>query len=239
MHMNVEFRNFDADIVEVRAAESGDGMTFGGFAARYDSPSLPLPFIEVIAPGAFDRSLKAKNDVRAYINHDERLILGSTRAKTLRLDSRSDGLYSEIDLPDTSYARDLSVSIARGDTRTMSFGFSTVKDEWTGPDNRTLKEVRLHEVSVVTGVAAYSATTASVRNLSVIAFRTETDVAVLTDAIAALESGEQLTDEQADVLRTVVDRSSPQLDIKEVAPANTPVALLMKQLDLIAKKYDL
>jgi len=48
--MNVEFRNFDADIVEVRAAESGDGMTFGGFAARYDSPSLPLLFIEVIAP---------------------------------------------------------------------------------------------------------------------------------------------------------------------------------------------
>jgi len=75
--------------------------------------------------------------------------------------------------------------------------------------------------------------------LSVIAFRTETDVAVLTDAIAALESGEQLTDEQADVLRTVVDRSTPQLVIEEVAPANTPVALLMKQLDLIAKKYDI
>jgi hypothetical protein len=44
--MNVEFRSFDADIVEVRSADSGDGMTFGGYAARYDSPSLPLPFMK-------------------------------------------------------------------------------------------------------------------------------------------------------------------------------------------------
>jgi len=235
--MNVEFRSFDADIVEVRSADSGDGMTFGGYAARYDSPSLPLPFIETIAPGAFDRTLKSKNDIRAYINHDERLILGSTRAKTLRLDNRSDGLYSEIDLPDTTYARDLSVSIQRGDVRTMSFGFSTVKDEWRDANNRTLLEVRLHEVSAVSGVAAYSSTTASVRNLSVIAKRTETDLAELTDAIAALESGTELTDDQANVLQSVVDRSRPHVDIVEPAPAPavTPLTVLMKQLDLIAK----
>lgn len=237
-NMNVEFRSFDADIVEVRAAESGNGMTFGGYAARYNSPSLPLPFTEVIAPGAFDRTLKSKNDIRAYINHDERLILGSTRAKTLRLDNRSDGLYSEIDLPDTTYARDLSVSIARGDTRTMSFGFSTVKDEWQDANNRTLKEVRLHEVSVVTGVAAYPATTASVRNLTLIAKRTDTDVDALTDAIAALESGEPLTDDQANVLRVVVDRSAPQQLIEELPkPDVTPLTVLMKQLDLIAKTF--
>jgi HK97 family phage prohead protease len=237
--MNVEFRSFDADIVEVRSAESGDGMTFGGYAARYDSPSLPLPFIETIAPGAFDRTLKSKNDIRAYINHDERLILGSTRAKTLRLDNRSDGLYSEIDLPDTTYARDLSVSIQRGDVRTMSFGFSTVKDEWRDANNRTLLEVRLHEVSAVSGVAAYSSTTASVRNLSVIAKRTETDLAELTDAIAALESGTELTDDQANVLQSVVDRSRPHVDIVEPAPAPavTPLTVLMKQLDLIAKTF--
>jgi HK97 family phage prohead protease len=240
MHMNVEFRDFPAEILEIRAAESGKGMTFAGYAAKYDVPSLPLPFIETIDKGAFERSLKSKNDVRGFVNHDERLILGSTRAKTLRLDNRADGLYSEIDLPDTTYARDLSVSIERGDIRSMSFGFSVVRDSWTDNDNRILQEVRLHEISVVSGTAAYPQTTASVRNLTIIAKRTETDVAALTDAIAALESGETLTDEQADVLRTVVDRSSPQLaTTEEVAPANTPVALLMKQLDLIAKKYDI
>jgi len=236
--MNVEFRSFDADIVEVRAAESGDGMTFGGYAARYDSPSLPLPFIETIAPGAFDRTLKSKNDIRAYINHDERLILGSTRAKTLRLDNRSDGLYSEIDLPDTTYARDLSVSIQRGDVRTMSFGFSTVKDNWQDANTRTLLEVRLHEVSCISGVAAYPSTTASVRNLTVIAKRTSTDLAELTDAIAALESGTELTDDQADVLLSVVDRSRPAVEaVVDATPESTvtPLSILMKQLDLIAK----
>lgn len=251
-NMTVEFRTFDADIVEVRAAANGDGMTFGGYAARYNSPSLPLPFTEVIALGAFDRTLKSKNDIRAYINHDERLILGSTRAKTLRLDNRDDGLYSEIDLPDTTYARDLSVSIRRGDTRTMSFGFSTVKDEWQDANNRTLKEVRLHEVSVVTGVAAYPQTSASVRNLSVIAYRSETELSELTDAIAALESG-RLTEAQAQILTNVVDRLVADISEKEQMEAieklvpdesdesddiennSTPLSLLMKQLDLIAK----
>jgi len=236
-NMNVEFRSFDADIVEVRSADSGDGMTFGGYAARYDSPSLPLPFIETIAPGAFDLTLKSKNDIRAYINHDERLILGSTRAKTLRLDNRSDGLYSEIDLPDTTYARDLSVSIQRGDVRTMSFGFSTVKDKWQDASTRTLVEVRLHEVSCVSGVAAYPQTTASVRNLSVIAKRTATDIEALSDAIAALEAGE-MSDDQADVLLSVVDRSRPAVEaIVEATPESTvtPMSLLIKQLDLIAK----
>jgi HK97 family phage prohead protease len=237
-HMNVEFRTFDAGIIEVRAADTGDGMTFGGYAARYNSPSLPLPFTEVIAPGAFDRTLKSKNDIRAYINHDERLILGSTRAKTLRLESRDDGLYSEIDLPDTSYARDLSVSIQRGDVRTMSFGFSTVKDSWSDANNRTLVEVRLHEVSAVSGVAAYASTTASVRNLQLIAKRTATDIEALSDAIAALEAGE-MSNDQADVLLSVVDRSRPHVDIvePELVAAVTPLTVLMKQLDLIAKTF--
>jgi uncharacterized protein len=237
-NMNVEFRSFDADIVEIRSADSGDGMTFGGYAARYDSPSLPLPFIETIAPGAFDRTLKSKNDIRAYVNHDERLILGSTRAKTLRLDNRSDGLYSEIDLPDTTYARDLSVSISRGDTRTMSFGFSTVRDSWADANTRTLHEIRLHEVSAVTGVAAYPSTSATVRNLSIIAKRTATDLDELTDAIAALESGTELTDDQADVLLSVVDRSRPAVEaVVDATPESTvtPMSLLIKQLDLIAK----
>lgn len=236
--MNVEFRSFDADIVEIRSADSGDGMSFGGYAARYDSPSLPLPFIETIAPGAFDRTLRSKNDIRAYINHDERLILGSTRAKTLRLDNRTDGLYAEIDLPDTSYSRDLSVSVARGDTRTMSFGFSTVRDNWEDANTRTLQEVRLHEVSVVTGVAAYPSTSATVRNLSVIAKRTATDLDELTDAIAALESGTELTDDQADVLLSVVDRSRPAVEaVVDATPESTvtPLSILVKQLDLIAK----
>jgi len=232
---DMEIRSLESEPLELRSASTGDGMSFAGYAWRYDSPSLPLPFTERIAPGAFTRTLKSRNDIRAYVNHDERLVIGSTRAKTLRIEDRPDGGYVEIDLPDTTYARDLSTSIARGDVRTMSFGFSTVKDAWSADgQERTLKEVRLHEVSVVTGTAAYPSTTASVRNLRALAFRTETDADALADAISALESGAELSDAQADVLMQVVDRSRPAGD-PEPEPI-IPLSILSKQIDLLGKQ---
>jgi HK97 family phage prohead protease len=232
---DIEIRTLDSEPLELRAAADGDGMTFAGYAAKYNVPSLPLPFTERIAPGAFLRSLKSKNDIRAYVNHDDRMVLASTRAKTLRLEDRADGLFVEADLPDTSYGRDLSTLIKRGDVQTMSFGFSTVKDSWSSDGNeRTLEQVRLHEVSVVTGVAAYPQTTASVRNLRQIAKRTATDADQLTEAISALESGEILTDEQADLLRTVVDRASGS---PEPVEPSIPLSVLQKKIDLLAKSF--
>lgn len=233
---DIEVRTIDTEPIELRAAADGDGMTFAGFAARYDVPSLPLPFVERIAPGAFTRTLRSRNDIRMYVNHDDTMVLGSTRAKTLRLEDRTEGLYVEADLPETSYGRDLSTLIERGDVRTMSFGFSTVKDAWN--DNgteRTLREVRLHEVSVVTGVAAYPQTSASVRNLRLIAKRTQIDADALTDAIVALEAGETLDDAQADLLRTVVDRAHGLTETAPVEPV-APLSLLSAKLDLYAKK---
>lgn len=233
---NVEIRTFDAAVCEMRASEDGDGMTFGGYAWRYNEPSLPLPFTERIAQGAFTRTLKSKNDIRAYVNHDDTRLLGSTRAKTLRIDDRADGGFVEIDLPNTTDGNDIRELVGRGDIQGMSFGFSTVRDSWSGDQTeRTLEEVRLHEVSVVTSVPAYPQTTASVRNLRVIAKRTETDAADLADALSALEAGD-ISDDQADILRKVVDRAAGVIDDpEEEAASSTPITLLMKQLDLLGK----
>jgi len=230
---NVEIRTFDASICEMRAAEDGEGMTFGGYAWRYNAPSLPLPFTERIAPGAFTRTLKSKNDIRAYVNHDDTRLLGSTRAKTLRIEDRAEGGWVEIDLPNTTDGNDIRELVSRGDISGMSFGFSTVKDSWSSNgDERTLLEVRLHEVSVVTSVPAYPQTTASVRNLKVIAKRTETDAAELAEAISALEAGE-LNEDQAAILRKVVDNAAG-VDTKAAEPT-VPLSVLMKQLDLLSK----
>lgn len=230
---NVEIRTFDASICEMRAAEDGQGMTFGGYAWRYNAPSLPLPFTERIAPGAFTRTLKSKNDIRAYVNHDDTRLLGSTRAKTLRIEDRPEGGWVEIDLPNTTDGNDIRELVSRGDISGMSFGFSTVKDSWSaGGDERTLLEVRLHEVSVVTSVPAYPQTTASVRNLKVIAKRTETDADQLAEAISALEAGE-LNEDQAAILRKVVDNAAG-VDTK-ISEPTVPLSVLMKQLDLLAK----
>lgn len=232
--MDIEIRSLETEPLEFRAADSGDGKvgTFSGFAAKYDSPSLPLPFTERIAPGAFTRTLKSRNDIRMYVNHDDRMVLASTRSKTLRLEDRPEGLFVEADLPDVSYARDMRTLLQDGVVNTMSFGFSTVKESWSADgQERTLKEVRLHEVSVVTGVAAYPATTASVRNLRALAFRTETDADALADAISALESGSALSDAQADVLMQVVDRSRPE----QASEPTVPLSILQKQIDLWGK----
>ena len=229
---NVEVRTIDAEIRQVDA--SSDGMTFGGYAWRYNEPSLPLPFTERIAPGAFSRTLKSRNDVRAYYNHNDELLLGSSRAKTLRIEDRADGGYVEISLPETELGRSVAYHIRRGDITGMSFGFSTVRDEWSNDGNeRTLKEVRLHEVSVVSGVPAYPTTTASVRNLKVIAHRTEMDADELADAMNALQSGE-LDDNQANILRTVVDRMTGKT--AEPEPV-VPLSILQKQMELLSKAF--
>jgi len=236
---DIEIRTLLSEEIELRVADDSSGMQFSGFAARYDKPSLPLPFTERIAPGAFTKTLRSRNDVRMYVNHDDRMVLGSTRAKTLRLEDRTEGLFVEGDLPDTTYGRDLSTLMQRGDVRTMSFGFSTVKDSWSESGNeRTLHEVRLHEVSIVTGVAAYPQTTASVRNLQMIARRTNIDAEALGDAISALESGDPLSDDQADLLRMMVDRAHGVNEPAAPAEPGVPLSVLSAKLDLFKKRLD-
>lgn len=231
----VEYRTFDADITEVRATEDGEGMTFGGYAWKYDVPSLPLPFTERIAPGAFTRSLKSRVDIRAYVNHNDELLLGSTRAKTLRIDDRADGGYVEIDLPPTSWGNDIRALVSRGDITGMSMGFSAVKDDWNDEGTeRTLLAGKLWEVSVVTGVPAYPQTTASVRKFQPLAQRTATDVEELSDAMTALQAG-QLSETQAELLRNVVNQIAPEA---EVTP-QTPTAILAAKLSLAEKALGL
>lgn len=229
MTSKVEKRSITIDDFELRQA--GDGMSFTGYAAIFNSPSQPLPFIETIAPGAFKRTLSARNNVRMLLNHDTSRVLATEKARTLRLAEDSKGLHVEADLPDTTYGRDLSISMQRGDVDSMSFGFSVPRngDRWSDDGNqRTLVEVRLHEVSVVT-FPAYEATTASVRDYSALALRAEADEDEIAAAMEALVDG-SLTEQQADLLRAIVDKAAPKPQ-----PSGTPVSMLQKQLDLISK----
>jgi HK97 family phage prohead protease len=142
-----------------------------GYASVFNSDSENLGgFIERVAPEAFDWTLKQKPDVRALIDHDSSLVLGRTKAGTLRLSVDNKGLKAEIDPPDTSYARDLMVSMERGDVSQMSFGFRVLEDSWDDLDKevarRILRKLDLDggDVSIVT-YPAYRATKVSVRAL--------------------------------------------------------------------------
>ena len=160
---DVEFRTVEVGGLELRAADptAEMPMNFRGYAAVFNSPSEPLPFTETIAPGAFKRSLNSGREVRMFLNHNTDQVLASTKSGTLTLTEDERGLLVDAQLPDTSYGRDLSVLMQRGDVHSMSFGFSIPAggDSFSDTgDSRELRQVILHEVSVVTGFPAYPAT---------------------------------------------------------------------------------
>jgi len=155
----------------VRAAGNGDEAKparIEGYAAVFGAESVDLGgFREVIHRGAFVNSLKSA-DVRGLINHDPNLVLGRTRAGTLELREDERGLAFTLYPPDTAAARDLLVSMERGDVDQMSFGFETVRDRWETDDRgalRHLLEAQLFDVSVVT-FPAYPQTSAEARAMA-------------------------------------------------------------------------
>jgi len=225
---------------EVRQLEGGEGMTFTGYAAVFNAPSQPLPFIERIAPGAFKRSLKARNDIKLLWNHDTGSVLGSTRAGTLKLEEDTYGLRVTAILPETSLGKDVRTLIQRGDVNAMSFGFSVPAngDSWnTDGTERTLRSVRIHEVSIV-AFPAYEQTagTANVRSFDAVATRAEVDVAILADAMLAVEDGKDLTLEQAEILTKVIQRLSPQDETPSESVDLSLLELKKKKLDLLMKR---
>lgn len=228
MSDTIETRRVNVTGFELREGPAGDGMSFSGYAAVFNSDSEPLPFTERILPGAFKKTLNSRNNIRMYLNHDSSMLLATTRAKTLRLAEDERGLKVEADLPDTTIGRDLSTLIKRGDVDSMSFGFSVPArgDQWNDDGSvRELKEVKLYEVSVVTGFPAYQATSANVRSLDNLVKRTAVDGDKLAEAITMLEAGSELSDEQASLLLDVVGKLRK-------APEQIPASILAKQLEL-------
>lgn len=139
-----------------------------GYFAKFNTLSENLGgFVETIAPGAFTRSLSTNPDVCAFVDHDSSKIIGRTTAKTLTVSEDNIGLAFSLELPDTTYARDLKVSMDRGDIGACSFGFFTNEDSWEergGLMVRTLKEVTVFEGSIVS-LPAYKDTSAQLRTM--------------------------------------------------------------------------
>lgn len=140
-----------------------EGRQLSGLAAPYGVTTKIGDFREVIAPGAFAASLSAGGDVLALADHDSGKVLARTRSGTLALRETQSGLEYTLTLPDTSVGNDLRALAARGDLGGVSMGFRCVRDSWTG-DLRTLHEVELHEISIVSAWPAYPDTTVALRS---------------------------------------------------------------------------
>jgi HK97 family phage prohead protease len=191
----IERRTFTVRKVETRQEDDGV-MRLSGYAAVFNDASVPLPFTEYIAPGAFRKTLSETPDVRLLINH-EGLPLARTKNDTLRLTEDEFGLRFDAELPDTSEARDLYTLIERGDVDQMSFAFRVIRQKYnTDRTVRTLTEVSLADgdVSVVT-YPAYPTTSVEARE-------------ALANAIQAVKEGREVSGESLIVLQTVFEKMS-------------------------------
>ncbi len=166
-------RSMQTDLT-TRADEEGQDMIIEGYFAVFNSETELWPgAFEEIAPGAFDNTLN--NDIRALINHDTGLVLGRNKAGTLELKVDSRGLWGSIRInSNDSDAVNLYERVKRGDVDQCSFGFNILNEETDFRDDGTvkwtIKEVDLHEVSVVT-FPAYEETGVQARKAEVEQYR--------------------------------------------------------------------
>jgi HK97 family phage prohead protease len=150
--------------IDVREMQESEGTTLYGYAAVFDSPSEPMPFVEYVKRGAFAKTLERGADVRLLIDH-EGVPLARTKSGTLRLHEDERGLAVAADLdPNNPDAMRVMSALKRGDLSQMSFAFRTIKDRFSDDGMvRELDEVDLFDVSVVT-FPAYERTVAEIRS---------------------------------------------------------------------------
>lgn len=152
--------------LQTRNVEDSDEKVIEGYFVVFNSETELFPgAYEEIAQEAFNNTLS--NDVRALINHDTNLVLGRTKANTLELKVDSKGLWGSIKINENdSDAINLYERVKRGDVDQCSFGFNILKEDTEHRDDGsikwTIREVDLHEVSVVT-FPAYSDTSVQAR----------------------------------------------------------------------------
>lgn len=152
--------------VEIRA----DKVILEGYvnAVERDSRVLPPsmargaagPFVERVRAGTFQRALERGENVELRFNH--RRAVGSTAGGELRLYEDAVGLRARAEVADAEVVK----AAKSGELTGWSFGFQTIRDEWEEAGDvrrRTLEEVELREVSILTQCPAYIATTVEVR----------------------------------------------------------------------------
>ena len=124
-------------------------------------------FVETVEPGTFAKALEAAEDVKLTLNHGREL--GSTRSN-LALAEDAIGLKADAWTDDAEVMR----AAERGELRGWSFTFRSRPggDVWEDgkdgqPAKRSLRDIALDEVAVLTITPAYIATTVDAETRSV------------------------------------------------------------------------
>ena len=152
----------------------GNALHISGYVNAVERESRRLParmcsraksdFVEKISAGAFGRAVSRAREVRLMFN-DKRDI-GGTAAGTLGLSEDNIGLKAEATVTDP----DVVTAAKQGELRGWSFGFTSAKDRWEdvseGLQRRTIDDLDLQEVSILSVTPAYVGTSVELRGES-------------------------------------------------------------------------
>ncbi len=120
-------------------------------------------FIEKVKPETFSKALARADNIDMLLNHDVRCKLASTMNQTLELREDNIGLYAKAIIYDKAVIQEAK----EGNLKGWSFGFRALSDTWEEEQpvaRRTLEDIDLMEVSLLTIEPAYIATSVQVRS---------------------------------------------------------------------------
>jgi len=181
-----EYKNFKMD---VNFDDSDEYMYFKGIGSPYDGkPDLGN---DIIQKGAYSRTLDQKGAIRPLLwQHKQEEPIG-----TVELEETDEGLMIKRGIIDKMISRgkDASRLIAMKAVKGLSIGYKAIKATTDSKGNRLLKEIALHEMSIVTFPMNEGAVITSAKAESVL------DIDGHLMAIEQMISGEKsapLTDEK-------------------------------------------
>ena len=152
----------------------GNALHISGYVNAVERESRRLParmcsraksdFVEKISAGAFGRAVSRAREVRLMFNHKQDI--GGTADGTLKLSEDSIGLKAVAVVSDP----DVVTAAKQGELRGWSFGFTSAKDRWEdvseGLQRRTIDDLDLQEVSILSVTPAYVGTSVELRGES-------------------------------------------------------------------------
>ena len=148
--------------VEIRCelrSENG-GRHISGKAISFDTQSNDIGFIEILHRGCISQELIDSSNIVFLYNHDyNQVIARANKGKgTLNIDLRDDGVYFDLEVPNTTMGNDLLENIRLGNITQCSFGFSYANEEGSYKDEKigdvwyrnVYKIGKLYDLSAVT-----------------------------------------------------------------------------------------
>lgn len=147
--------------IEIRSA---DTAVISGYVNAVERESRVLrrvggqPFREIVRQGTFKKALSGGKTVQLMLDH-ERTICDTKSGLELREDNI--GLFAKAVISD----KEVISAAKSGKLTGWSFGFRCMKDSWNDTGElRTLEEIELDEVSILTKTPAYTATSIELRD---------------------------------------------------------------------------